>query len=133
MAKDAVDMATNDIVRLTNESITDKLPIIGADGYWALEQQVDALADQYQLKRETILHLLNRYGADISDLLALIDDDRSLAAQISKTLPYLKAEFVYAVVAEGAMSVSDILERRTRIWFESKKFGSDLEIGRAHV
>ena len=126
MAKDAVDMATNDIVRLTNESITDKLPIIGADGYWALEQQVDALADQYQLKPESVVHLLNRYGADISDLLALIDDDRKLAGQISKTLPYLKAEIVYAVVAEGAMSVSDILERRTRIWFEGKKFGSDL-------
>ena len=126
MAKDAVDVATNDITKLINESITDKLPIIGADGYWALSQQVDALALQYELKTEIVEHLLNRYGADISDVLALIEDDRKLAAPISRSLPYLKAELVYAVVAEGALSVSDVMERRTRIWFEAKDFGIDL-------
>lgn len=126
MAKDAVDMATNDIAKLTNESVTEKLPIIGADGYWALEQQIDSLASQYSLKSECISHLLSRYGADISDLLALIEEDRKLAAPITKSLPYLKAELVYAVIAEGAMSVSDVLERRTRIWFEAKNFGVDL-------
>lgn len=126
MAKDAVDMATNDIAKLTNESITAKLPIIGADGYFALAQQVDALATQFNLKSETVLHLLDRYGADISDIFALIEDDRKLAGQLTKSLPYLKAEIVYAVVAEGAMSISDVLERRTRIWFEAKEFGSEL-------
>ena len=126
MAKDAVDMATNDIEKLTNESVTNKLPIIGADGYWALTQQVDALAAKFNLKTETINHLLNRYGSDISDLLELIAGDRKLAAQINRNLPYLKAEVVYAVQAEGAQSVADVLERRTRIWFEAPNFGIDL-------
>jgi glycerol-3-phosphate dehydrogenase len=126
MAKDAVDLATNDITKLTNESITEKLPIIGADGYWALTQQVESLALQYELKLETIQHLLNRYGADISEILALVEEDRRLATPISRSLPYLKAEFVYAVIAEGALSIADVLERRTRIWFETKDFGIDL-------
>jgi glycerol-3-phosphate dehydrogenase len=126
MAKDAVDMATNDIEKLTSESITNKLPIIGADGYWALAQQVESLAVKYNLKQETITHLLNRYGSDISDIIELIEDDRKLAAPISRNLPYLKAEIVYAVAAEGALSVSDVLERRTRIWFEAPNFGVDL-------
>ena len=126
MAKDAVDMATNDIEKLTNESVTNKLPIIGADGYWALTQQVDALSAKFNLKTETINHLLNRYGSDISDLLELIAGDRKLAAQINRNLPYLKAEVVYAVQAEGAQSVADVLERRTRIWFEAPNFGIDL-------
>jgi glycerol-3-phosphate dehydrogenase len=126
MAKDAVDMATNDITKLTNESITSKLPIIGTDGYWALTQQVDDLADRYNLKSETIIHLLNRYGSDISDLLDLISDDRKLATPISRDLPYLKAEIVYSVIAEGAQTVADVLERRTRIWFEAPNFGMDL-------
>ena len=126
MAKDAVDMATNDITKLTSESITDKLPIIGADGYFALAQQVEQLAAQYNLKQETITHLLDRYGSDISDLLALIDEDRKLAAPITRNLPYLKAELVYAVISEGAQSISDVLERRTRIWFEAPNFGVDL-------
>ena len=126
MAKDAVDMATNDIEKLTNESITSKLPIIGADGYWALAQQVESLSIQYNLKQEIVNHLLDRYGSDISDVLSLIKDDRKLAAPLSRELPYLKAEIVYAVVAEGAQSVSDVLERRTRIWFEAPKFGIEL-------
>jgi glycerol-3-phosphate dehydrogenase len=126
MAKDAVDMATNDITKLTNESITAKLPIIGADGYWALAQQVDALATRFGLKQETIKHLLDRYGSDINEVLDLISDDRKLAAPISKNLPYLKAEIVYAVTFEGAQSISDVLEHRTRIWFEAPNFGTDL-------
>ena len=126
MAKDAVDMATNDITKLTSESITSKLPIIGADGYWALTQQVDALAARYNLKTETIVHLLNRYGSDISDLLELISEDRKLATPVTRDLPYLKAEIVYAVIAEGAQTVADVMERRTRIWFEAPNFGMDL-------
>ncbi len=126
MAKDAVDMATNDITKLTNESITDKLPIIGADGYFALAQQVEMLSAKYNLKSETVTHLLDRYGSEISDVLELIDEDRKLAAPISRDLPYLKAELVYAVIAEGAQSVADVLERRTRIWFEAANFGISL-------
>ena len=126
MAKDAVDMATNDITKLTSESITSKLPIIGADGYWALTQQVDALAARYNLKTESIVHLLNRYGSDISDLLELISEDRKLATPVTRDLPYLKAEIVYAVIAEGAQTVADVMERRTRIWFEAPNFGIDL-------
>ncbi len=126
MAKDAVDMATNDITKLTSESITSKLPIIGADGYWALTQQVDALAARYNLKTDSIVHLLNRYGSDISDLLELISEDRKLATPVTRDLPYLKAEIVYAVIAEGAQTVADVMERRTRIWFEAPNFGMDL-------
>ena len=123
MAKDAVDMATNDITKLTNESITDKLPIIGADGYWALTQQIDQLAMQYSLKPETINQLLNRYGSDISEIFALIEEDRKLAQPVIRNLPYLKAEIVYSVIAEGAQTVSDVMERRTRIAFEAPNHG----------
>ena len=70
--------------------------------------------------------MLDRYGSEISDVLELIDEDRKLAAPISRDLPYLKAELVYAVIAEGAQSVADVLERRTRIWFEAANFGISL-------
>lgn len=133
MAKDAVDMATNDIEKLTNESITAKLPIIGADGYWAFAQQIDSLGFKFNLKSETISHLLNRYGSDINEILELIVEDRKLAAPISRELPYLKAEFVYAVTAEGAQSVADVLERRTRIWFEAPNFGANLAAATAEI
>ena len=123
MAKDAVDMATNDIIKLVGESATEKLPIIGADGYWAIEQQIDLISAQYSLKSETITHLVNRHGSDIGEILELIQSDRKLAAPLSRDLPYLKAEVVYSVTHEGAQSVADILERRTRIWFEANDYG----------
>lgn len=126
MAKDAVDMATNDITKLVNESITSKLPIIGADGYWALSQQIDSLALQYNLKPETVKHLLNRYGSEVGILLDLVANDRKLAAHVSKELPYIKAELIYAVTHEGAQSISDVMEHRTRLWFEAEDFGLDL-------
>ena len=126
MAKDAVDMATNDITKLVTDSVTDKLPLIGADGYWALTQQVDQLALAYNLKSETITHLLNRYGSDASEIFSLIEEDRKLAQPLVRDLPYLKAEIVYAVVAEGALSVADVMERRTRIAFEAPNFGLDI-------
>ena len=123
MAKDAVDMATNDIIKLVGESATEKLPIIGADGYWAIEQQIDLISAQYSLKSETITHLVNRHGSDIGEILELIQSDRKLAAPLSRDLPYLKAEVVYSVTHEGAQSVADVLERRTRIWFEANDYG----------
>ena len=78
---------------------------------------------QYSLKPATVSHLLNRFGSDISEIFALIEDDRKLAQPIINNLPYLKAEIVYAVVAEGALSLSDVMERRTRIAFEAPNFG----------
>ena len=45
MAKDAVDLAVLDLRRLVNDSVTEKLPLIGADGYFALKQQVAKIAE----------------------------------------------------------------------------------------
>jgi glycerol-3-phosphate dehydrogenase len=123
MAKDAVDMATNDIIKLVGESATDKLPIIGADGYWAIEQQIDLISTEFSLKPETVTHLVNRHGSDIGEILELIQSDRKLALPVLRDLPYLKAEIVYSVTHEGAQSVADVLERRTRIWFEANDYG----------
>jgi glycerol-3-phosphate dehydrogenase len=38
----------------------------------------------------------------------------------------LKAEIVYAVTHEGAMSVDDVISRRTRLAFEAPQAGIDL-------
>jgi glycerol-3-phosphate dehydrogenase len=43
--------------------------------------------------------------------------------RLAPELPYLKAEILYAVTHEGALSVDDVLSRRTRISFEAKDQG----------
>lgn len=126
MGRDVIDLAINELRKLSPESVTEKLPLIGADGYFALVQQVEAIADESGLDSETVTHLLNRYGSLISEILDLIKADPSLAKKLDADLPYLKAEIYYAVSHEGARSVDDVISRRTRIAFEAHNQGLEL-------
>ena len=118
MAKDVIDLAANELRRLTPKSITEKIPLVGADGYYGFSQQKEKIAVDRGLDVGTVEHLLNRYGSLISEIFELIDEDSSLAELLDEDLPYIKAEIVYAASHEGAMSVEDVLARRTRIAFE---------------
>ena len=126
MGRDVIDLAVNELRKLTPESVTDKLPLVGADGYFALMQQVDQIALQSGLDVETITHLLNRYGSMISEILTLIENNPSLSAKLSRDLPYIKAEIYYAASHEGARTVDDVISRRTRIAFEAGNHGVEL-------
>jgi len=126
MGKDVIDRAVIELRRLTKDSVTDKLPLVGADGYFALEQQKDRMAQESGLTNETISHLLSRYGSLISELLELIAEDPKLGKQLDPELPYLKAEIVYAASHEGARSVDDVISRRTRLAFEAENHGVHL-------
>ena len=124
MAKDAVDLAVLDLRRLVSESVTEKLPLIGADGYFALKQQVAKIAEENAISEATVTHLLDRYGSLIEEILALIADEPSLAERLIPDLPYIKAEILHAATHEGALSVEDVLLRRTRISFEAADSGA---------
>ena len=126
MGKDVIDLAVNDLRRIVADSVTEKIPAIGADGYFALEQQSAQLAELSGLSVETITHLLNRYGSTIEDIFKIIESDKKLAQQLTSDHPYLKAEIVYAATHEGAQSVDDVISRRTRIAFEANDGGESL-------
>ncbi len=126
MGRDVIDLAVNELRKLSPESVTEKLPLIGADGYFALVQQSERIAEDSGLDLETVTHLLNRYGSMISEILDLISSQPGLAKKLHKELPYIKAEIYYAASHEGARSVDDVISRRTRIAFEAKNRGVDL-------
>lgn len=126
MGKDVIDLAVNDLRRIVADSVTDKIPAIGADGYFALVQQKRQLAELSGLSEETITHLLNRYGSTIDEIFEIIQRDKKLAQPLDPELPYLKAEIIYAVTHEGAQSVDDVISRRTRISFEASDGGESL-------
>lgn len=126
MAKDVIDLAVNELRQLTPESTTEKLPIVGADGYYGLVQQVAQIAERYALEEKTVVHLLNRYGSLISEVLDLVEEDDDLGELLSEDLPYIKAEIYYAASHEGARSVDDVLSRRTRIAFERDDCGVEI-------
>ena len=126
MGKDVIDLAGVELRRIIAESVTEKLPIVGADGYFALMQQAERIAEQSGLSAESVIHLLNRYGSLISEVLEVIEGDPKLAKPLTKDLPYLKAEIYYAASHEGARSVDDVISRRTRLAFEAPNSAMDL-------
>ncbi len=59
-------------------------------------------------------HLVGSYGTEATFLEQLIRADPSLAEPLVPGLPYLRAEAVYAARHEMAVTLDDVLSRRTR-------------------
>jgi glycerol-3-phosphate dehydrogenase len=125
MAADAVDAASEDLPRRIAPSCTDRVPLLGADGYFAMRNQLDSLAAEYGLHPHRIDHVLDRYGSMIREVL----DPGLSAPALLETVPaapdYLMAEIRYAVTHEGALHLEDVLTRRTRISIEYPHRGVD--------
>jgi len=126
MGKDAIDLAATDLRRIVSNSCTEKLPLVGADGYYGLVQQSAQIAAEFGVDEKSVIHLLDRYGSLMSEVLELIVEDKKLAKPLAEGLPYLRAEILYAATHEGAMSVDDVISRRTRLAFEAPHAGIDL-------
>ncbi|MGH3906783.1 MAG: glycerol-3-phosphate dehydrogenase/oxidase [Pseudonocardiaceae bacterium] len=118
MAADAVDAAVPDLPGRVAPSITDKVPLLGADGYHALVNQSEALAARHGLHPYRVRHLLDRYGSAVHHVLALAANRRDLLAPVPEAPDYLKVEVVHGASHEGALHLEDVLTRRTRIAIE---------------
>lgn len=125
MAADAVDAASADLPGRLQPSITDKVPLLGADGYHALVNQVDQLGARHGLHPYRVRHLLDRYGSLVHEVLALADGRPELLRPLTDAPDYLQVEVVYAASHEGALHVEDTLSRRTRISIEYPHRGVD--------
>ena len=125
MAADAVDATITDIGRPIPRSVTEHTPLVGAEGYLALTNQIVTLAQQYHLPVWKMRHLLNRYGSLVHEVLRPTEDDPALLEPIPGAEEYLLAEIHYAVTHEGALHVDDLLARRTRISIETPHRGTE--------
>ncbi|MFI6476577.1 glycerol-3-phosphate dehydrogenase/oxidase [Nonomuraea sp. NPDC050663] len=119
MAKDAVDAVAHGLDQRVPASCTDRIPLVGAEGYQALWNSRHRLAHTSGLHVARIEHLLQRYGSLIEEVLELIAEDPSLGRPLSGADDYLRAEIVYAASHEGARHLNDALTRRTHISIET--------------
>jgi len=94
MAQDVVDRLTDRPCRTTN------LPLVGAIGRPA---------------RGVPGRLVRRYGAEAGEVAAMAEHDRSLLRPVAPGVPVLGVELAWGVHAEGALTVEDLLECRTRL------------------
>jgi glycerol-3-phosphate dehydrogenase len=119
MARDAVDAAVHSLGGGVPPSCTDRVPLLGAEGFQALWNQRRTLASSSGLHVARVEHLLSRYGSLVSEVLDLVADDSKLAEPVSGADDYLCAELTYAASHEGARHLDDVLARRTRISIET--------------
>ncbi|HET9871403.1 MAG TPA: glycerol-3-phosphate dehydrogenase/oxidase [Propionibacteriaceae bacterium] len=119
MAKDAVDSVVHDLDHTVPQSCTEDVPLLGADGYQALWNGRQNLAERVGLRVSQVEHLLNRYGSLVAELFDLMGQRPELAHPLDGAAEYLKVEALYAASHEGALHLDDVLARRTRISIET--------------
>jgi glycerol-3-phosphate dehydrogenase len=119
MAKDAVDAVAHALDEKVPECVTDRVPLVGAEGYAAAWNRRSLIAASSGLHVARIEHLLGRYGTLLDELLDLIKADPSLAEPLLGAEDYLRVEVAYACSHEGARHLDDVLARRTRISIET--------------
>jgi glycerol-3-phosphate dehydrogenase len=124
MARDVVDAAVGGFDRVVPASVTEKLPLLGADGLAAVQAGAPRLAEDYRVPQAVVEHLLGRYGTLATEVLDLIRGDPGLARRLADGHPYLRAEVAYAVTHENALHVEDVLMRRMRLFIESADSGT---------
>ncbi|KAG6602300.1 Glycerol-3-phosphate dehydrogenase SDP6, mitochondrial, partial [Cucurbita argyrosperma subsp. sororia] len=129
MAEDAVNAAIKSgKLKPTNECVTEKLRIVGGDG-WELAY-FTVLAQQYLRMKKTLggkvvpgvmdtaaaRHLSQAYGV-LAERVAAIAQNESLGKRLAHGYPFLEAEVAYCARHEYCESAVDFIARRSRLAF----------------
>lgn len=133
MARDLIDAVIAESQLQAGPSLTDRIPLLGAAGYAERRDRTTRIADENGLSAEVVEHLLGRHGDRIDDLLELIAHRPDLGKTVDGYEPYLWAELFYAVTHEGARSLEDVLERRTRIKIQYRDSGTSIAAALAEL
>ena len=102
---------------------TQRLKLVGAEGLAAARPRIVERAAALGLGFETTEHLLSDYGTEAAAVLELVAAEPELGRVLVAGLPCVRAEVIRAVRAEVALSVEDVLARRTRIALEDRLRG----------
>ncbi len=99
---------------------SDDLPLEGGDlPFDTFDAYLEHSIRQHPtMEASLIRRLVERYGTNYRQVLALIESDRGLdreVADLSPEAPLLRAEIAYMVRFEQAMTLPDVMMRRTRI------------------
>jgi glycerol-3-phosphate dehydrogenase len=78
-------------------------------------QQKAAIVNRTGLPDEVARHLVTTYGTEVPHVLRLLPEKPTLADRITPHLPIIKAQVVHAARHEMALTLGDVLERRTHV------------------
>ena len=131
MAAEVVDRVERLLGRRVTPSRTAMLPLAGGDLRDAQEEVAHAVGetgDEALARR-----LVHAHGSAWHGIWSLTQADPALAAVVEPGLPYLHAELLHAVTHEQAVTLGDLLIRRTPVAFETRDHGRSAARRIAHV
>ena len=105
---------------------TEHLQLLGADRWQEVAAELPKRGQALGLSADSVEHLGFYYGGEALAVLDLIGQDAKLAERIVPDLPFLRAEVVHACRAEMALTLQDMLARRTRIAIEDRQRGVEV-------
>ena len=123
MAQDVMDRIDDRDGRRRGHPTT-KLILHGSAGWYDGRTAFFRRASRLGLSRSVALHLSDAYGTAGDAILDLIDSNRSLVEQLVSDLPYVEAEVIHVCRRELALTLEDVLARRTHIAILEKTRGT---------
>ncbi|MDQ3010267.1 MAG: glycerol-3-phosphate dehydrogenase/oxidase [Acidobacteriota bacterium] len=116
MAEHGIDLTLKRLGKTAGGKTTASIPVSGGEmSRVELEITAKQISQHYELPMETTRHLVFTYGSNFDRLIRLMLDDEYLRERLVAGLPHVKAEIVYAARCEMAMTLADVLARRTRL------------------
>jgi glycerol-3-phosphate dehydrogenase len=120
MAERVVDLAARRLSEKfgidSGDTRTNEIPVGGGElDRNVLKRIARRLAESEKLSPETSEHLVYSYGSNYRLLIDLMQSDEQLRKPLIEGLPHLCAEVVYASRYEMALTLADVLARRTRL------------------
>ncbi len=110
MGEETINKVQEYLAGHTTPSMTRDHPLLGASGYG--QDYWLTLVDNYRIPSATANHLAHKYGTLATEVLKLIENDPTLAFPLLEGQTPIRAEVIYAVRNEMAMTVEDVLARR---------------------
>jgi glycerol-3-phosphate dehydrogenase len=119
MAQDAIDAAQKKIGMQGSQCRTLNHKLVGSDGY--SENYSRSLEKIYGLSVPAARRLAEKYGTRASDVMEPVRGDPQLAQPIGAGQAPLRAEALFAIRDEMAISIEDVLARRLGVQTQSWK------------
>ncbi len=101
-----------------------RLPLAGASGWAEARAELNARGLALGMESAVLRHLGGAYGVEALAVLALVEEDRALGERLVPDLPYIRAEVIRSARAELALSLDDVLARRTHLSLEDRARGA---------
>ena len=131
MAAEVVDHVERALGRAPSASRTATLPLAGGDLSDLQEEVAHAVGETGD---EAIARrLVQAHGSAWHGVWSLTHADPALEAPVEPGLPYLHAELLHSVTHEQALTLGDLLIRRTPVAFETRDHGRSAARRIAHV